>query len=62
MIADGLTKALQGNKFRRFRNQLGLVDISDRLEQQMQLAETKLDDYERTISEAIATAYPGEDD
>jgi hypothetical protein len=61
MIADGLTKALQGDKFRRFRSQLGLVDLSDHLGQR-QLAETQLDDHIRTICEAIAAEYPGEED
>ncbi|XP_044720031.1 reverse transcriptase (RNA-dependent DNA polymerase) domain-containing protein [Hirsutella rhossiliensis] len=31
MMADGLTKALQGPKFQAFVNQIGLHDISDRL-------------------------------
>ena len=32
MPADGLTKALPRQKFTTFVNQLGLVDIQDRLE------------------------------
>jgi hypothetical protein len=31
MIADGLTKALPAEGLRRFRDQIGLVDISERL-------------------------------
>ena len=31
MIADGLTKALQAEKFEIFRRQVGLVDISEKL-------------------------------
>ena len=33
IMADGLTKALQGNKFNAFINQLGLVDIEVKLSQ-----------------------------
>ncbi|QUC18972.1 uncharacterized protein UV8b_03213 [Ustilaginoidea virens] len=29
IVADGLTKALIGQRFTTFRNQLGLVDIED---------------------------------
>ena len=31
MLADGLTKALSPGKYHRFRNQIGVVDITDRL-------------------------------
>jgi hypothetical protein len=31
MIADGLTKVLLGEKFNRFRDQMGLVDIGDKI-------------------------------
>jgi len=31
MIADGLTKALTKDSFDRFKRQVGLIDISDRL-------------------------------
>jgi len=31
MIADGLTKALQKQKFRHFVQMVGMVDISERL-------------------------------
>ena len=31
-MADGLTKALQGPKFKEFISQLGMVDIQERLE------------------------------
>ena len=33
MIADGLTKALTNNGFERFKEQVGLLDISDRLKE-----------------------------
>jgi Reverse transcriptase (RNA-dependent DNA polymerase) len=33
MIADGLTKALPAEQFHRFRGQLGLVDITERLKE-----------------------------
>ena len=32
MLADGLTKALPTEAFRKFRSQVGLVDIKDRIE------------------------------
>ena len=32
MIADGLTKVLLADKFNRFRDQMGLVDISDKIQ------------------------------
>ena len=32
LMADGLTKALQGLKFKEFVSQLNLVDIHERLE------------------------------
>ena len=32
LMADGLTKALQGLKFKEFILQIGLVDIRERLE------------------------------
>jgi len=31
MIADGLTKVLLAEKFNRFRDQMGLVDIGDKI-------------------------------
>jgi hypothetical protein len=43
-LADGLTKALQNNAFRACVQQLGLVDISERLESQ-QLQELIPEDY-----------------
>jgi hypothetical protein len=33
MIADGLTKALPAEQFLRFRGQLGLVDVTERLKE-----------------------------
>ena len=33
MLADGFTKALQNNAFKNFVQQLGLVDIQERLDQ-----------------------------
>ena len=32
MLADGLTKALTADKFRRFRGLVGLIDIKERIE------------------------------
>lgn len=32
MLADGLTKALQAGKFKRFREMMGLVDISSMIQ------------------------------
>jgi hypothetical protein len=43
MLADGLTKALQGAQFSQFRDQLGLVDIRDHVEQR-KLRELDLDE------------------
>ena len=31
MVADGLTKALLGAKFKRFRDQVGIKDVRQRL-------------------------------
>ena len=33
MMADGLTKALQGNSFKAFVSQIGLVDVKEQLDQ-----------------------------
>ena len=51
MIADGLTKSLQASAFDDFVGQLGLVDISDRLEARV------LDEYPDVDDE-----YPDVDD
>jgi hypothetical protein len=47
MLADGLTKALQNNAFGAFIRQLGLVDITKRLDQrrEKELHELDLEDY-----------------
>ncbi|KJZ69301.1 hypothetical protein HIM_11314 [Hirsutella minnesotensis 3608] len=44
LIADGLTKALQGPKFEEFTRQLGLHDISERLQarEQQEIKESDL--------------------
>jgi hypothetical protein len=48
MLADGFTKALQNNAFSHFVQQLGLVDIQDRLDQKG-LRELDIEEYqERT--------------
>ena len=44
MLADGFTKALQNNAFSRFVQQLGLVDIQDRLDQKG-LRELDIEEY-----------------
>jgi len=49
MIADGLTKALQGLKFETFRHQIGLVDISNRLDERRAKEFTEEEDLERLV-------------
>jgi len=49
MIADGLTKALQGSKFETFRHQIGLVDISNRLDERRAKEFTEEEDLERLV-------------
>ena len=48
IIADSLTKALQGTNFEAFKTQLGLVDIADRLRQrrERELQDEDLEDTE----------------
>jgi len=50
MLIDGLTKALQGLTFNNFVSQLGLVDISEHLEESLDtlsnLDDQILDDFE----------------
>ena len=49
MLADGLTKALQNNTFERFICQLGLIDITQKLDQRRQeLQELEVDEYLET--------------
>jgi hypothetical protein len=48
MIADGLTKALQAEKFEIFRRQVGLVDISERLKKR-RTKELQEDDLEALL-------------
>ena len=43
MMADGLTKSLQQPKFEEFIQQLGLVDISAKLRQHVELTPDDLD-------------------
>ena len=44
MLADGFTKALQNNAFNSFVQQLGLVDIQERLDQKG-LRELDIEEY-----------------
>ena len=49
MLADGLTKALQNNAFEIFVRQLGLIDITQKLDQRRQeLQELEVDEYLET--------------
>ena len=48
MIADGLTKALPANLYERFRGQVGLVDIAERL-QEKRHKELQEDDLETLL-------------
>ena len=45
MLADGFTKALQNNAFKTFVQQLGLVDIADRLKES-HLKEVDISEYQ----------------
>ena len=45
MIADGFTKALQNNAFKNFVQQLGLVDIRERVDQRS-LPELDIEQYQ----------------
>ena len=60
LVADGLTKALQGEKFKTFRSQLGLVDITDLLGQRP-LLEMNEEDHIRWLHDQIGADYPGEE-
>jgi hypothetical protein len=51
MIADGLTKALPGQKFRNFIGIIGLVDIRDRLQ-----AEKRQEALKEQAADAAAAA------
>ena len=55
MIADGLTKSLQASAFDDFVEQLGLVDISDRLEARV-LDEYPEVDYDYETDDAMDDA------
>jgi len=58
LMADGLTKALQGPKFKEFTKQLNLVDIQERLERR-RLEELSREDLEAQIQKAFDTADGG---
>ena len=45
MLVDGFTKALQNNAFSNFIQQLGLVDIQERLDQRC-LQELDVEEYQ----------------
>jgi hypothetical protein len=60
MIADGFTKPLQAAKFAVFREQIGLVDISNRLSQRSQ-TDKSLDEHIATIHAELGLDYHGED-
>ena len=52
MLADGLTKALQNNTFEIFIHQLGLIDITQKLDQRRQeLQELDVEEYLETAAE-----------
>ena len=52
LMADGLTKALQGPKFKEFIKQLNLVDIQERLEKR-RVEEITQEDLEARIQTAF---------
>jgi hypothetical protein len=56
MIADGLTKVLIAEKFNRFRDQMGLVDIGDKIKDQKD-QEYKKDDYEHLFDDEIISDH-----
>jgi len=58
MIADGLTKVLLAEKFNRFRDQMGLVDIGDKIkdDQDQKDQEDKRDNYSHLFDDE---AIPG---
>ena len=55
LMADGLTKALQGPKFKEFIQQIGLVDIRERLERR-RTEEFSQEDLEARIREGFDLA------
>jgi hypothetical protein len=57
LMADGLTKALQGPKFKEFILQIGLVDIRERLESRRSMEKDySQEDLEARIQEALDIA------
>ena len=58
LMADGLTKALQGPKFKEFIQQIGLVDIRERLERR-RTEEFSQEDLEAHIQKAFDIADGG---
>ena len=58
LMADGLTKALQGPKFKEFISQLGMVDIQERLERR-RTEELSQEDLEAHIQKAFDIADGG---
>ena len=52
MMADSLTKALQGNSFKAFVSQIGLVDVKEQLEQ-WELREFSAEELEEEIEAQI---------
>jgi hypothetical protein len=63
MIADGLTKALPGQKFENFIGMIGLVDIQDRLqaEKRQEALKEQAADAAATTVAAAAKAMPSAD-
>ena len=55
LMADCLTKALQGPKFKEFIQQIGLVDIRERLERR-RTEEFSQEDLEAHIQEVVDIA------
>ena len=56
LMADGLTKPLQGTMFKAFIDQIGLVDITEQLEQRGLLdmtAEDLEDEIQRQVEELV---------
>jgi hypothetical protein len=63
MIADGLTKALPGQKFRNFIGMISLVDIRDRLQakKRQEALREQAADTATTAVTAAAEALPSAD-
>ena len=55
MMADGLTKALQGPAFKEFTHQLGMTDITS-LIQEKELSNTTPEDLEELILDELEVA------